>query len=147
MCKQYLYVRLINCAFQVKPGCIAEVFNANDNNQVPHTDATHGRVVPISKFVESTMVKLESPQNLTVKELTEGSVDNELLLSAVVDIVYTEQEADKQTEDEGTADDQVYKAWFTGKNTHMLVPSLSDRVSCRRYRRIVRPCFRELHIR
>ena len=140
-------MRLINCAFQVKPGCIAEVFNANDNNQVPHTDATHGRVVPISKFVESTMVKLEQPQNLTANELKEGSVGDESLLSAVVDIVYTDQEFDKNTDDEGTADNKLYKAFYTGKNTHMLIPSLSDLVSCRRYRRHVRPCFRELHIR
>jgi len=103
--------------------------------------------VPISTFVELTMVKLEQPQNLTGKELKAGVVGDESLLSAVVDVVYTEQEFDKLTEDEGTADSQLYKAWFTGKNTHMLIPSLSDRVSCRRYRRNVRPCFRELHIR
>ena len=56
------------------PGCIAEVFAANNERRVPNPDATHGRIVPKEEFASLTMEKLTKELILKQEDVTNPEI-------------------------------------------------------------------------
>jgi hypothetical protein len=56
------------------PGCIAEVFAANNERRVPNPDATHGRIVPKEEFASLMMEKLTKELILKQEDATNPEI-------------------------------------------------------------------------
>jgi hypothetical protein len=117
-----LFAALILVAFQVMPGCIAEVFAANNERRVPNPDATHGRIVSKDEFASLMMEKLPEALTLKQEDMEAQTMGGHLLTNAVLNVKYTAQELDNGTVDDGKHDDFVYKAIFVGKYAHSYAP-------------------------
>jgi hypothetical protein len=105
------------------PGCIAEVFAANNEQRIPDLDATHGRVVSKEYFAALMMEKLTEELILKQEDVEAQAIGDHLLTNAVLNIKTHCRNSTtvSRTKANMTAVFSVYKAIFVGKYAHSYV--------------------------